>query len=91
MAKTPKTSDPFIKQNEEYAKARTTGSAADPYREQRQRQGPGGEGYEKPDFERWTDAELLAHARDLGLVGERELPERDELMRRLDKARTRKP
>lgn len=87
MARAPKTSDPFIKTNEEYVKARTTGHTADAYREQPQRQAAGGEGYEKPDFRRWTDTELIDHARGLGLIGAGEqAPERDELIRRIDEA-----
>lgn len=91
MVRTPKTSDPFIKTNEEYNKARTTDDGNDAYREQPQRQAPGGEGHETPEFARWTDAELLAHARGLGVVGAQETPNREELIRRLDAARSRKP
>jgi hypothetical protein len=89
MARTPKTSDPFVKTNEEYVKARTTGHTADTFREQPKQQAPGGEGYEKPDFERWTDSELLDHARGLGLAGDQEAPDRPELIRRLNDAQTR--
>jgi len=90
MARTPKTSDPFIKTNAEYEKARTKGDTGGAYREQPERQAPGGEGYEKPDFERWTDTELLQHARGLGLVAEDDTPERPELIERLNDAQTRR-
>jgi hypothetical protein len=85
----PKTSDPFVKTNEELTKAQTTGHTAETWREQPKRQAPGGMGHGKPDFERWSDEELLAHARGLGAVAADETPERDELIRRLDETQTR--
>jgi hypothetical protein len=89
MARTPKTSDSFVKTNEEYTKARTTGHTGDTYREQPKQQAAGVKGYEKPDFERWTDTELLDHARGLGLAQEGDRPDRAELIRRLNDAQTR--
>jgi len=91
MARAPKTSDSFIQTNEEYTKARTSQDSADAYREQPQRQAPGEEGADKPDFARWTDAELIDHARSLGVAEADERPDRDELVRRLNTALTRKP
>ena len=82
-----KTSDTFVKTNEEYTKARTaTGHDGGTYREQPERQAAGGAGYEKPDFERWTDEELLSHARGLNLLADDQAPPRAELIRLLDEA-----
>ncbi|MBK1633174.1 hypothetical protein CKO31_20950 [Thiohalocapsa halophila] len=44
-----------------------------------------------PTFARWTDAELVDHARSLGVAEADERPARDELVRRLSTALSRKP
>jgi len=80
-----KTSDSFIKQNQEYVKARTTTSGSG-YREQPQRQAGGGRGYDKPDFARWTYSELLEHAYGLGLLSDGEARPRAELIDLLEAA-----
>jgi hypothetical protein len=84
-----KTSDSFIKTNKEYTKARSSGRGTETWREQPGRQGPGGEGHHLPDLENWTDEELLAHARALGVAGADETPTRDELERRVNERQAR--
>jgi hypothetical protein len=84
-----KTTDSFIKTNQEYVKSSSskTGEEESAYREQPARQAPGGGSHARPDYVDWTDQELPAHARQQGLIGRDESVDRERLISQLEHAR----
>jgi len=84
-----KTTDSFIKTNQEYVKGSSSATGMDKtaYREQPERQASGGAGHQRPTYVDWTDQELLSHARRLHLIDAQEDPGRERLIQLLEAAR----